>query len=248
MCLLHVTNCCRMDLSENITRPQSSAVQVSCFLANARRLDFMTEVNRGLLAGLYDLRPYSNLSRRETVIELIYVPVWSTAARIFPQELVGERVTIRFIKWSSLRLVFLGRPHLFLSRKLPEVLKFTIAVCTAVLLQLTFTLICRSKYPSLNNVTILALLFSERDDFLPIFEALSDRCSGNTVLFQLYCKSWVNGGWCNSNALLHAMASFHLVWRNSEQQSQINPITADSLKLLLMTVYDSENYTLNGTL
>ena len=61
------------------------------------------------------------------------------------------------IVWSSLGVVFLGRPLLFRSQNVPSMLNFSMALRTAVLDKRNLVHIVRSEYPSLCRVTICAL-------------------------------------------------------------------------------------------
>ena len=69
------------------------------------------------------------------------------------------------ITWGS----FPCRPLLFLSTYEPQILNFTIAWCTAVLLHSTFSLIKRSDSPSLCKITIWACFTSLREAFFTHF-------------------------------------------------------------------------------
>ena len=99
------------------------------------------------------------------------LPIRSKEARIFFKELVAERTAIRLIIWSSLGVVFFRAPLLFKSLKVPCCSKFTIAVCTAVLLKPNFSLIWRSVHQSFFKIMIWALLVSETDDFSPFYKS-----------------------------------------------------------------------------
>ena len=68
-----------------------------------------------LLRRMRDFSPNSLLRRLETVLGLTAVPFKRKIARVFFQELFGERSIICLIERSSLGVVFCGRPDLFLS-------------------------------------------------------------------------------------------------------------------------------------
>lgn len=115
MFLLCRANYCRVDSSYDKIFPQSSALRVTCCLANARELDYIAAVRRHLREGLNNFRSKAKLRSHETVIELTFVPVWNRAAWIFLQESVDCRLAMRFIKRSSPEMIFLAHPLLTLS-------------------------------------------------------------------------------------------------------------------------------------
>ena len=90
--------------------------------------------------GLWDFSPNSLLRRLKTVLEFIAVPFKHKIAWISLQELFGEQ--------PSLRVVFCGQPHLFLSQKVSSALNLKIALCTAVLEQCNLAPLSLSVYPS----------------------------------------------------------------------------------------------------
>ena len=123
-------------------------------VANFNLLSFIDLVSKGFLADLRDSRRNSYCRCSDTVITLTWHPFAASKLCTFFMELHGDLLTILFIRLSSLGLVFLGRPGLFLSVKLSFNLKFLIPVFTALRLTQHFSLIFLSKYPSPCKVTI----------------------------------------------------------------------------------------------
>ena len=70
------------------------------FFAKASRFTFIAGVRRGFLAGLHDFKSKSLSKRLLTVLEETSVPVASSAEHIFFEELIGDRIAIRLIRWS----------------------------------------------------------------------------------------------------------------------------------------------------
>ena len=168
-CCLRVPNCWIVDSSEKRTFTHCFSLQSADLFANITLLAFIASVSLGFSTGLWDMRPNSFTKRLPIVVRWTSVPFKSSADRIFLQELVGERTATLRIKWSSRGVVFRGHPLLFLSTYEPQILNFTIAWCTAVLLHSTFSLIKRSDSPSLCKITIWARFTSLREAFFTHF-------------------------------------------------------------------------------
>ena len=103
---------CSVESPENMTLPHCAGVQFWWFLAKVYRLAFIAGVRRGFPTGLLDFKPNSRERRRETVMRPTVTPLSSKAARTLLIELSGDLVTILFMRWSSLIVVFLGLPVL----------------------------------------------------------------------------------------------------------------------------------------
>ena len=120
-------NCWIVVSSENTTLDHCWLVQSLYFFANCKRFNFIAEVSLGFLAGFRDLRPNSSIKRRLMILLLILEPVSPRSARIFSAEHEGAFTTHLFIKISSRRVVFRGRPLLLLSEYNPQCLNLTTA-------------------------------------------------------------------------------------------------------------------------
>jgi len=108
-------NCWIVVSSENKTLDHCWLVQSLYFFANSKRFNFIAGVSLGFLAGFRDLRPNSSVKRRLMVLLLILEPVSPSSARMFLAEHVGDFTTHLYIKISSRRVVFRGRPLLLQS-------------------------------------------------------------------------------------------------------------------------------------
>ena len=164
---------------------------ISRFICKYHSLTFIASVSLVFFTGLWDLRPNSFTKRLPIVVRWTSVPFKSSADRIFLQELVGERTATLWLKWSSRGVVFRGRPLLFVSTYEPQILNFTIAWCTAVLLHSTFSLIKHSDCPSLCKITIWARFTSLREAFFYPFLGLKNQ-SKKSEIHQIF---WPEMNW-----------------------------------------------------
>ena len=188
---LRVPNCWIVDSSEKRTFTHCFSLQSADLFANITLLAFIASVSLGFSTGLWDLRPNSFTKRLPIVVQWTSVPFKSSADRIFLQELVGERTATLWIKWSSRGVVFRGRPLLFVSTYEPQILNFTIAWCTAVLLHSTFSLIKHSDCPSLCKITIWARFTSLREAFLYQFLGLKNQ----SKKWEIHHNFWPEMNW-----------------------------------------------------
>jgi len=106
------TNCWIVVPSEYKTLDHCWLVQSLYFFANCKRINFIAGVSLGFLADFRDLRPNSSVKRRLMVLLLILEAVSPSSARTFLAEHIGDFTIHLFIKTSSCRVVFHGRPLL----------------------------------------------------------------------------------------------------------------------------------------
>lgn len=157
---------------------------------------------------------FSNLRRPEIVIELTIVAFWSRTARIFLQKLVGDRVAMNFIKWSSLALAFVGRSSLPWFLNVSEFWKFTIAICSSVFpttyfyTNLTFIKVIVYSHklvPSYRWKGEYFGLYSKPYSLPPNTITMASNLNMTKHFDHKFC---VNNGWLNNKNLLHRAISY----------------------------------------
>ena len=96
--------CCRFIRKKNLLPLLNRPFR--CFLAKTKRLAFMAVVSLGFFAGLRGFKPKSIIRRRLTVLRLMSAPFASSTDRILLAKLIGDRIAVLLMMWSSLGMLF----------------------------------------------------------------------------------------------------------------------------------------------